>query len=49
MRRSRQRRFCRALSEEISGQVLRWATIDSVADRLGIINHDKARALAGEP
>jgi hypothetical protein len=47
MAASRSRAFCRALSEETGGRLLRWATIDSVADRLGI-DHEEAAALAAE-
>ena len=32
----RARRFCRALHEETRGEILRWATIDAVADRIGM-------------
>jgi hypothetical protein len=44
---SRSRRFCQALLEETGGEVLRWASIDSVADRLGM-DPDKAAVLAAE-
>jgi hypothetical protein len=42
------RRFCRALAEETGGGVpQRWASITSVAQRLGI-DQEKAEALAAE-
>jgi hypothetical protein len=41
------RRFCQALLEETRGEVLRWASIDSVADRLGM-DPNKAAVLAAE-
>jgi hypothetical protein len=44
---SSSRAFCRAVFEDTGGRVLRWATIDSVADRLDI-DHDKAEAIAAE-
>ena len=44
---SRSRRFCQALLEETSGEVLRWATIADVAKRLGMDEHE-AIVLAGE-
>jgi Mn-dependent DtxR family transcriptional regulator len=47
MAASHSRRFCQALLEETRGEVLRWATIDSVADRLGM-DPDKAAVLAAE-
>ena len=40
----RARRFCCALLEETRGEILRWAAIDSVADRLGM-DPDKAAAM----
>ena len=40
-------RFCRALFEEQRGDMRRMASIDSVAERLGI-DYDKAVALAAE-
>jgi hypothetical protein len=47
MASDRYRRFCRALLEEMRGEVLHWVTIDSVADRLAM-DPDKAAALAAE-
>ena len=44
---SRSRRFCLALLEETRGEVLRWASIDSVDDRLGM-DPDEAAVLAAE-
>ena len=41
------RRFCRALAEETRSQVLRYASIASVAARLGI-DQEAAEALAAE-
>jgi hypothetical protein len=41
-----ERRFCRPLLEESRGEILRWASIDSVADRLEM-DQEKA-ALAAE-
>lgn len=41
------RRFCRALLQETRGEALRWASIDSVADRLEM-DPDKAAVLAAE-
>jgi hypothetical protein len=35
----RARRFCQALLEETRGEILRWASIDSVTERLGIERH----------
>jgi len=32
----RARRFCQALLEETRGEILRWASIDSVTERLGM-------------
>ena len=43
---SRSRRLCQALLEETGGEVLRWATIDGVAKRLGI-DEREAILLAG--
>jgi len=40
-------RFCRALSEETDGRLLRWASITSAAKRLGI-DQEEAEALAAD-
>src|SRR5258708_30806348 len=47
MATSRSTAFYRALHQEIGDDPLRWTTITTVADRLGI-DQDKAEALAAE-
>lgn len=43
----RSRAFCKALSDETGGRVNRYASIASVAERLGI-DQEEAEALAAE-